>query len=174
VFLGIVIENINTRSFNVGFIGRSLLDGKRYYVKFDLTTYETRICRQLSDSKFTLKPIEFDEENLPPIKYVKNSRTKTLSSYNLVVTEAMVNGDLLNLVLKSQPKFNKKGRLTRAGRPFGTNLKDFLAKGILEACFYLWLTDRKLHNDLKLDNILLSNNFAWVMLCDFGHATQFN
>ena len=86
------------------------MDGKRYYVKFDLTTYETKVFRQLSDSKFTLKPIEFEGENLPPISYVKNSHsTKTLSSYNLVVTEALENGDLLNLVLKSQPKYNKNG-----------------------------------------------------------------
>jgi serine/threonine protein kinase len=172
--LGIVIENINTGSSNVGFIGRSLVDGKRYYVKFDLTTYETKVCRQLSDSKFTLKPIEFEGENLPPISYVKNSHsTKTLSSYNLVVTEAMENGDLLNLVLKSQPKYNKNGRLIRAGRPYGINLKDFLARAVLEACWYLWSRDNMVHNDLKLDQFLISKDFAWVMLCDFGHTTKF-
>jgi serine/threonine protein kinase len=132
------------------------------------------MCRQLSDSKYTLKPIEFEGENLPPISYVKNSHsTKTLSSYYLIVTEAMENGDLLNLVLKSQPKFDKNGTVIRAGRPFGIDLKNFLARRVLDACSHLWSRDHMVHNDLKLDQFLISNDFAWVILCDFGHTTKF-
>lgn len=152
-----------------------MLDGKRYYVKFDLSTYETLITRQLSDSKFTLKPLEFTQGNLPPICYVMGSHTKILYSYTLVITEAQMNGDLLNLFMQSQPKYDGYGKLIRTARPFSRDLKHFFAKSIYDACHYLWSKDQKLHNDLKLDNFLVklvNNSSAWLMLCDFGHTTK--
>jgi len=99
VFHGFLIERISTGSANVGFIGRCLRDGKRYYLKFDRDDYEINMSKQLSDSDFTLKPHRIASENLPSsISYVKNNVTKKLSSYTLLMTEEMINGDLLNLI----------------------------------------------------------------------------
>lgn len=90
------------------------------------------------------------------------------------MTEAMMNGDLLNLLKRSQEQFNDKGELIRAALPLSRDLKFFLCKSVYEACYYLWSTDRKVHNDLKLENILLSNDLSRVMLCDFGITTKFS
>jgi len=102
------------------------MDDKRYYLKFDRSDHESLITEELSDSQYTVKPHYIASDDLPPISYVEGSVTKKLSSYTLLITEAMMNGDLLNLILLSKPKFSKNGRLIRAPKPLSPYLKYFL------------------------------------------------
>lgn len=75
--------------------------------------------------------------------------------------KAHINGDLRNLVDRA----NSKGYFITI------QTKLYAAMKIFEACDYLWSQDLIVHNDLKLDNMLMSDCRTRVLLCDFGHAS---
>jgi serine/threonine protein kinase len=60
------------------------------------------------------------------------------------------------------------------GRRISYQTKLYLCKKFYEACYHFWFVQNKVHNDLKLDNILISDCFSKLLLCDFGHTTQYN
>jgi serine/threonine protein kinase len=78
--------------------------------------------------------------------------------------KALKNGDLLHLIMRANLKQKRISYQTKL----------YLAKKFYEACRHLWFVDKKSHNDLKLDNILISDCFTKLLLCDFGHTTHAN
>ncbi len=75
---------------------------------------------------------------------------------------ALKNGTLLELLMEAN---KHKIHLS-------TNTKLYLAWKAFEACMHMWCVNRVLHNDLKPDNILLSDCLEFLVLCDFGHASK--
>lgn len=90
--------------------------------------------------------------------------SKSLSKYTLMKFKALKNGDLLRLIKRASEKHKRIS--------FQTKL--YLCKKFYEACCHLWFVEKKVLNDLKLDNILISDCFTKLLLCDFGHATHYN
>lgn len=84
-----------------------------------------------------------------------------MSEYTLMKFNAMINGDLRQLMAKS---VEKKKRIS-------LQTKLYLIKKLYEACRHLWLKEGKAHNDIKLDNVLISDCLTKLILCDFGHTT---
>jgi serine/threonine protein kinase len=77
---------------------------------------------------------------------------------------ALKNGTLLELLMEaSKYKIH-----------LSTNTKLFLALKVFEACMHMWCVNGLLHNDLKPDNILLSDCLKFLVLCDFGHTSNVN
>ena len=60
------------------------------------------------------------------------------------------------------------------GRRISYQTKLYFSKKFYEACCHLWFVQDKVHNDLKLDNILISDCFSMLLLCDLGHADDYN
>ena len=71
-----------------------------------------------------------------------------------IVMEFCQNGDLFNLV-------KSKG-------PLSSRLAKFLFLQIAEAVEFLHRQGGICHLDLKLENVLLSNDLSSIKLCDFG------
>lgn len=90
--------------------------------------------------------------------------SKSLSKYTLMKFKALKNGDLLRLIKRASEKHKRIS--------FQTKL--YLCKKFYEACCHLWFVEKKVLNDLKLDNILISDCFTKLLLCDFGHTTHYN
>ena len=85
-----------------------------------------------------------------------------MSSYTLLKTEFLKNGDALHILKQARKK-----NLTIS---FKTRL--YLAKQLFLACNNIWSVNSTLHCDLKLDNFLISDDKESLKLCDFGHATH--
>lgn len=43
----------------------------------------------------------------------------------------------------------------------------------INAYLHLWFDQKMNHNDVKLENLLFSNDLRFIQLCDFGHTTAF-
>jgi hypothetical protein len=103
-FFDILIEKINTESANPGFIGRDIKGNKHYY-KFDSTSYETVISKKLSASPFVMKALPISYDHFPRIIFLRKSGEKLvplgMSKYYLMKFNAMKNGDLLHLIIRS-------------------------------------------------------------------------
>jgi serine/threonine protein kinase len=78
--------------------------------------------------------------------------------------KALKNGDLLHLLMRAS-KMHKR---------ISYQTKLYLFKKFYEACCHLWFVEKRVHNDLKLDNILISDCLTKLLLCDFGHSTQYS
>jgi hypothetical protein len=77
--------------------------------------------------------------------------------------KALKNGDLLQLLMKAGRKHKRISYQTKL----------YLSKKFFEACWHLWSEEKFVHNDLKLENILISDCLTKLLLCDFGHTTQY-
>lgn len=86
----------------------------------------------------------------------------TLTDCVLMKFKALKKGTLLHLLMEA----------IRQKRHLSINTKLYLAWKAFEACMHMWCVNGLLHNDLKLDNILLSECLSFLVLCDFGHTTS--
>lgn len=77
--------------------------------------------------------------------------------------KALRNGDLLHFINSANRKYIRISYKTKL----------YLAKKFYEACYHFWFVQKKAHNDLKLENVLISDCFTKLLLCDFGHTTHF-
>jgi len=78
--------------------------------------------------------------------------------------KALKNGNLLQLLMKA----------SRMHKRISYQTKLYLSKKFFEACLHLWSEEKFVHNDLKLENILISDCLTKLLLCDFGHTTQYD
>jgi serine/threonine protein kinase len=88
----------------------------------------------------------------------------SLSKYTLMKFKALKNGDLLQLIKRAEQMHKRISYKTKL----------YLFKKFYEACCHLWFVEKRVHNDLKLDNILISDCLTKLLLCDFGHSTQYS
>ncbi len=60
-----------------------------------------------------------------------------------------------------------------ANKVMTRHTREYLCYLTFKSCEYLWFKDGLVHNDLKLDNMLISDCLRSLQLCDFGHTTRF-
>jgi serine/threonine protein kinase len=86
-----------------------------------------------------------------------------LERYNLLFTEFMRNGSVLDLLVKAN---DKKRRLS-------TKSQKFLIKSLCQAYQHLLRVDEVAHRDIKPDNLMLTDCMK-VAFIDFGHSKKLN
>ena len=89
---------------------------------------------------------------MQPVQYVakrdgQTPEVKQRSNFVLLKFKALLNGDLRNLIDRARSK----------GCFISLQTKLYLTKKFYEACDYLWSELGIVHNDLKVDNILISD-----------------
>jgi serine/threonine protein kinase len=64
-------------------------------------------------------------------------------------------------------------KASNMGKKLRYHTKLYLCRKFYEACYYLWTEKKLVLNDLKLENVLISDCFSKLVLCDFGHASEY-
>jgi serine/threonine protein kinase len=121
------------------------------------------VHEHLSPSHYVDKAIEtlgYDQRH--PAVWIKDLEGKPVlrDSYQILAFEAKKFGSVFDFFAKGL----KRGGISRYTR------LNFCYKFYL-ACKLLHANEGLSHNDLKLDNILISDDCKNLQLCDFGHST---